>query len=231
MTKQFVYFFRSLKALEISGLFEKFADFYFESLPEVAFVVSGVCGCYQNRPEKKCDFFHLGANRFCSPFEFVFICINTFFISKISAFFLKMVKVSFNSALAQKEVKKDDESLIPEEEVEVVSRKWLNESCTLSLLELGTERLCSSVRHHRTRFTLTDPETDSIKLESSWNCICKKRSQSNDVTSWNTPLWSRLSHCFETRLLSNCALSMDFIYENEPMKHVMIRKFIFSPFP
>uniref|UniRef100_A0A3P9IP22 Integral membrane protein 2 n=1 Tax=Oryzias latipes TaxID=8090 RepID=A0A3P9IP22_ORYLA len=30
-----------------------------------------------------------------------------------------MVKVSFNSALAQKEVKKDDESLIPEEEVEV----------------------------------------------------------------------------------------------------------------
>lgn len=87
MTKQFVYFFRSLKALEISGLFEKFADFYFESPPEVAFVVSGVCGCYQNRPEKKCDFFHLGANRFCSPFEFVFICINTFFISKISAFF------------------------------------------------------------------------------------------------------------------------------------------------
>lgn len=35
----------------------------------------------------------------------------------------KMVKVSFNSALSQKDVKKDAETLIPEEDK--VSRKWL----------------------------------------------------------------------------------------------------------
>lgn len=37
-----------------------------------------------------------------------------------------MVKVSFNAALAQKDVKKDAETLIPEEE-DKVSRKWLSE--------------------------------------------------------------------------------------------------------
>lgn len=36
-----------------------------------------------------------------------------------------MVKVSFNTALAQKDVKKDAETLIPEEDK--VSRKWLTE--------------------------------------------------------------------------------------------------------
>lgn len=40
-----------------------------------------------------------------------------------------MVKVSFNAALAQKDVKKDAESLIPEEDK--VSRKWLTEETRL----------------------------------------------------------------------------------------------------
>lgn len=51
------------------------------------------------------------------------------FLSEIVATCSKMVKVSFNTALAQKDVKKDAETLIPEEDK--VSRKWLTANSVL----------------------------------------------------------------------------------------------------
>lgn len=66
--------------------------------------------------------FYFGANSLCCCLLFV-VLLFSHFLSEIVTTCFKMVKVSFNTALAQKDVKKDAETLIPEEDK--VSRKWL----------------------------------------------------------------------------------------------------------
>lgn len=67
-------------------------------------------------------------------------CGKTWFVSRANR--VTMVKVSFNAALAQKDVKKDAESLIPEEE-DKVSRKWPSELSSLLGLK-GKKTLCAA---------------------------------------------------------------------------------------
>lgn len=66
------------------------------------------------------DFGRFGATSF--GLFFILTCLCVVGVSSVSS---RMVKVSFNTALAQKDVKKDAETLIPEEDK--VSRKWLSE--------------------------------------------------------------------------------------------------------
>lgn len=68
-----------------------------------------------------------------SPLSFCFRAFRRFVsCSKFVGVSIRMVKVSFNSALGQKDVKKDAETLLPEEDK--VSRKWLTELTRVSFL-------------------------------------------------------------------------------------------------
>lgn len=68
--------------------------------------------------------FPSGANPLCS-FVLLQHLRRVFSRSEFVVVASRMVKVSFNSALGQKDVKKDAETLIPDEDK--VSRKWLTE--------------------------------------------------------------------------------------------------------